>query len=124
MAHGMSFKSRRRRHMLVVSLLPQATSVFPSPQKPTFPNSSSTRNQVDQEPLRGCATSKSLFISSFKLCNSVHIEFIRRSSFLSVLAYNLWREGGVKFCVTNVPIYFYLVILVTIFSFLTLLYKP
>ena len=36
--------------------------VFPSPQKPTFPNSNSTRNQVDEEPLCGFATSKSLFI--------------------------------------------------------------
>ena len=27
------------------------TLVFPSPQKPTFPNSNSTRNQVDEEPL-------------------------------------------------------------------------
>ena len=38
------------------------TSVFLSPQKPTFPNSNSTRNQVDEEPFCGCATSKSLFI--------------------------------------------------------------
>ena len=38
------------------------TPVFPSPQKPTFPNSNSTRNQVDEEPLCGCATCKSLFI--------------------------------------------------------------
>ena len=38
------------------------TSVFPSPQKPTFPNSISTRNQVDEELLCGCATSKSLYI--------------------------------------------------------------
>ena len=38
------------------------TPVFPSPQKPIFPNSNSTRNQVDDEPLCGCATSKSLFI--------------------------------------------------------------
>ena len=27
------------------------TPVFPSPQKPTFPNSNSTRYQVDEEPL-------------------------------------------------------------------------
>ena len=39
----------------------QAT-VFPSPQKPTFPNSNSIWNQVDEEPLCGCATSKSIFI--------------------------------------------------------------
>ena len=41
------------------------TSVFPSPQKPAFPNSNSTRSQVDEEPLCGCATSKSLFIYLF-----------------------------------------------------------
>ena len=34
-------------------------------KKPTFPNSNSTRNQVDEEPLCGCATSKSLFIYLF-----------------------------------------------------------
>ena len=41
------------------------TPVFPSPQKPTFPNSNSTRNQVDDEPLCGCATSKSLLFIYF-----------------------------------------------------------
>ena len=53
--------------LLVLSLAPRGfspgTPVFPSPQKPTFPNSNSTRNQVDEEPLYyGCATCKSLFI--------------------------------------------------------------
>ena len=40
------------------------TPVFPSPRKPTFPNSNSIRNQVDKEPLCGCtcATSKSLLL--------------------------------------------------------------
>ena len=38
------------------------TPVFLSPQKPTFPNS--TRNQVDEEPLCGNATSKSSSSSS------------------------------------------------------------
>ena len=28
------------------------TLVFPSPQKPTFPNSNLTKNQVDEEPLK------------------------------------------------------------------------
>ena len=41
--------------LLVLSLAPRGfspgTPVFPSPQKPTFPNSNSTRNQVDKEPL-------------------------------------------------------------------------
>ena len=52
--------------LLVLSLAPRGfspgTLVFPSPQKPTFPNSNSTGNQVDEEPLCGCATCKSLFI--------------------------------------------------------------
>ena len=41
--------------LLLLSLAPRGfspgTPVFPSPQKPTFPNSNSTRNQVDEEPL-------------------------------------------------------------------------
>ena len=52
--------------LLVLSFAPRGfspgTTVFPSPQKLTFPNSSSTRNQVDEELLCECATSKSLFI--------------------------------------------------------------
>ena len=52
--------------LLVLSLVPRGfspgTPVFLCPQKPTFPNSNSTRNQVDEEPLCGCATCKSLFI--------------------------------------------------------------
>ena len=52
--------------LLVLSFAPRGfspgTPVFPSPQKPTFPNSSSTRNQVDGGPLSGCATPISLFI--------------------------------------------------------------
>ena len=43
------------------------TPVFPTPQKPTFPNSNLTRNQADKEPLCGCSTSKSLFIYLFIL---------------------------------------------------------
>ena len=39
------------------------TPVFPSlHQKPTFANSNSTWNQVDEEALRGCTTPKSLFL--------------------------------------------------------------
>ena len=55
--------------LLVLSFAPRGfspgTPVFPSPQKPTFPNSNSARNQVDEEPLCGCATSKSLSIYLF-----------------------------------------------------------
>ena len=43
---------------------PRGSPVFPSPQKPSFPNSNSTRNQVDQETLSVWATSK-LFIISY-----------------------------------------------------------
>ena len=50
--------------LLVLSCTP-STPVFSSPQKPTFSNSNSTRNQVDLERLSGCTNSKSLFI-----CNS------------------------------------------------------
>ena len=67
------FKSRRQRHMwvlsllLVLSLAPRdfspGTPAFPCPsQKPTFSNSNSTRNRIDKEPLCRCATSKSLYI--------------------------------------------------------------
>ena len=41
--------------------------VFSSPQKTTFPNSNSTKNQVDEEPLCGRATAKLLFIYLFYL---------------------------------------------------------
>ena len=55
--------------LLVLYLAPRGfspgTPVFPSPQKPTLPNSILTRNQVDEEPFCGCATSKSLFIYLF-----------------------------------------------------------
>ena len=41
--------------LLLLSFAPRGfspgTPVFPSPQKPTFPDSNSTRNQVDEEPL-------------------------------------------------------------------------
>ena len=60
--------------LLVLSLDPRGyspgTPVFLSPQKLTFPNSNSTRNLVDEEPLCGCATSKSLFIYLFILLSS------------------------------------------------------
>ena len=38
------------------------TQVLPSPQKSAFPN---CRNQMDKEPLCGCATSKSFLINLF-----------------------------------------------------------
>ena len=41
------------------------TPVFPSSQKQKFPNSNSTRNQVDKEPVCACATSKLLLFIYF-----------------------------------------------------------
>ena len=69
--------------LLVLSLAPRGfspgTPVFPSPQKPTFPNSNSTRNQVDEEPLCGCATSKSLFTYLYLAFDrdSLLVEYLR-----------------------------------------------
>ena len=66
--------------LLVLSFAPRGffpgTPVFPSPQKPTFPNMNSTGNQVDEGPLCGCATFKSqiviyLFIYLCFTCNPI-----------------------------------------------------
>ena len=52
--------------LLVLSFAPRGfspgTPVFPSPRKPTVPNSNSIRNRVDEEPRCGCASSKSLVL--------------------------------------------------------------
>ena len=42
------------------------TPVVSSLLKPTFPNSNSTRNQVDEVPLGGCATSKLLLFLALR----------------------------------------------------------
>ena len=59
--------------LLVLSFAPRGffpgTLVFPSSQKPTFSNSSSTMDQIDEEPLCGCATSISLFILFILIIN-------------------------------------------------------
>ena len=72
--------------LLVLSFAPRGfspgTPVFPSPQKPTFPNYNLTRNQVDEEPLCGCATSKSLFtyfIYLFKLATFTFLAVYMRT---------------------------------------------
>ena len=53
--------------LFVLSFTPRgfspATPVVSFLLKPTFSNSNSTRNQVDEEPQCGCATSKSLLFS-------------------------------------------------------------
>ena len=52
--------------LLVLSFAPRGfppvTPVFPSPQKPTFLNSNSTRNQVDEGPRCRCASFKSFYL--------------------------------------------------------------
>ena len=74
--------------LLVLSLAPRGfspgTPVFPSPQKPTFPNSNSTSNQVDEGPQSGCATSKSLFIYFIYL-----ISYLFTHSFIHLLDLSL-----------------------------------
>ena len=85
------FKSQRRRLMwvefVVGSLLFSKRffsgySGFPLSPKTTFPNSNSTRNQVGEEPLCGCATSRSLFI----LFLFIHVgQIIRRHKQLHLL---------------------------------------
>ena len=62
--------------LLVLSLAARGfspgTPVFPSPQKPTFANSNSIRNRVDEEPLCGCATSKLLLLLLLSLSLLFH----------------------------------------------------
>ena len=62
--------------LLVLSFAPRGfspgTPVSLSPQKPAFSNSNSTRNQVDEEPLCGCATSKPLFNLIYLFITIIH----------------------------------------------------
>ena len=55
--------------LLVLSLAPRGfspgTTVFPSPQKPTFANSSPTRNLWDEEPVGGCAIPLNCYLFYF-----------------------------------------------------------
>ena len=63
---------------LFLSFAPRSFSlgapVFPSPQKPKFPNSNLTRNQLDEEPYCGCATSKLLLFIYLSFLNPQKIE--------------------------------------------------
>ena len=66
--------------LLVLSFAPRGyssgTPVFPSSQKPTFPNSNLTRNQACEEPLCGCVTSKSLQgVPKVRSSNFMHYNF-------------------------------------------------
>ena len=100
--------------LLILSFAPRGlspgTPVFPSLQKPAFPNSNSTRNQVDEEPLCGCATSKSLFI----LCYFILFVFMERiqTAFIASVAVSnctvpkpldLWSESKFISARTTLP---------------------
>ena len=107
----LGFKSQGRRHiwlslLLVLSFATRGfssgTPVFPSPQKPTFPNSNSTRNRVDEEPLCGCATSKSLSWSLllerlYGWCNHTYciVAFV-----LALRGYWWYKRGRIFFLFT------------------------
>ena len=85
--------------LLVLSFAPRgfspSTPVSRSPQKPIFPNSNSTRNQVDEYPLCGCAISKSLFIYfllKFDRHPSKLVNINRQSSKLPPYWDTLFRE--------------------------------
>ena len=90
--------------------LSPGTPVFPSLQKPAFPNSNSTQNQVDEEPLCGCVTSKSLFI----LCYFILFVFMERiqTAFIASVAVSnctvpkpldLWSESKFISARTTLP---------------------
>ena len=73
------------RHMwvdflFVLSFAPRGfspgTPVVPFLLKPTFPNSNSIRNQVDEVPLSGCVASKSLLFSFVHRQSSTTASFI------------------------------------------------
>ena len=61
------------------------TPVFLSSQTQTFPNSYSTRNQVDEEPLCGCATCKSLLLF-ITICWAVNVLVLKPRGLSSALA--------------------------------------
>ena len=54
------------------------------------PNSNSTRNQVDEEPLSGCTTSKSLFIYLFIYLMNLMIQWHQGPETVLV-SYSSWK---------------------------------
>ena len=87
------FKSRYRRHMwveFVVGSLPCSERFFSgcSCFSPTFPDSNSTRNQVDEEPALWMCTSKSLFTYLYLAFDrdSLLVEYLTAVQWFSVNA--------------------------------------
>ena len=101
------FKSQRQHHMrveFVVNSLLMLWQVFLwvlwflwtlLKNRPTFPNSNSNRNQVDEEPLSGCATSKLLFIYLFIIYMTWN-EWVQRCQWLSTTVTSLCPAYPIK----------------------------
>lgn len=73
------------------------TPVLPCPQKPPFRNSNSSRNhQLEEEPLSGCTTSKSLFKILTVINYFIYLYSVRGSSpFFPALYYlNTWKMAN------------------------------
>ena len=103
------FESWRRRHMwveFVVASLPclgrffSGYSGFPLSSKPTLPNSKKTRNQLGEEPLSRCATSKIviylfiylfIYMFTFKVVQS--IPALRTPHYYGQFALSLGKES-------------------------------
>ena len=79
------------------------TPVFPSPQKPTFPDSNSTRNQVDEEPLCGCATFKPLFIHYFYLFIYFSRSYENRFNWQCLILCSLEAPGNYLYLEASYP---------------------
>ena len=96
----LGFDSRTRRHMwveFVVGSLPCSERFFPSPQKPTFPNSNSIWNcqALYHEPLaRVIAQALPLFDIKFAFLNF----FTINKSFPIIPYYLLMSEWGLTSC--------------------------
>ena len=56
------FREKKIKNSTVPIKADQLSESMTTPLMTTFPNSNSTRNQVDEEPLGGCATCKSLLL--------------------------------------------------------------
>ena len=61
------FREKKIKNSTVPIKADQLSESMTTPLMTTFPNSNSTRNQVDEEPLGGCATCKSLLLFIYLL---------------------------------------------------------
>ena len=84
---------------------------FPPPQKPTFPNSNSTRNQVDEQPFSECAALNRYV--SYKKALDWHRPFLLDKYYLSVTV--LGKSFAIRLvelsCEVRHDYYFYLLLI-------------